>query len=235
MLKILYEDRDILVTVKPPGMDSQASRSLSPDMVSEIKKHLHGNGVPGDPYVGVVHRLDKMVGGVMVYAKNKQAAAKLSGENWREKAEKTYYAVVRKTKEAEDRADRKKPVRLKDWLMRDPAGNRMIASREEKNGYSRAELMYREIGCREEGGEIFLLLEVKLITGLQHQIRAQLALHGLPILGDSKYGGADPEKRENPALAAVRLTFPHPADGRQMSFFTPPEAAIFRLFKEITV
>ena len=235
MLKILYEDRDILAAVKPPGMDSQASRGLSPDMVSEIKKHLHQNGAQGDPYVGVVHRLDKMVGGVMVYAKNKQAAAKLSGESWREKAEKTYYAVVRETKEAEDRADGITPVYLRDWLVRDPAGNRMIASREEKSGYSRAELVYREIACREEGGEKLLLLEVKLITGLQHQIRAQLALHGLPILGDSKYGGADLTKRENPALAAVRLTFPHPADGRRMSFSVPPEAAAFRIFKEISV
>ena len=235
MLKILYEDRDILVVVKPAGMDSQASRSMAPDMVSEIKKHLHALGVPGDPYVGVVHRLDRQVGGVMVYAKNRQAAAKLSGDNWRNKAEKTYLAAVRRREDACP-LENGSYTDFTDWLRREPSANRMLAAREEKPGWTRAELSCREIGrAADASGEEIFLMEIRLHTGLQHQIRAQLALRGYPILGDSKYGGADPKRRENPALFAAKLSFCHPATGKRMTFAEMPEAEIFRRFGEISL
>ena len=97
MLKVLYEDQELLVAVKPAGMESQAARRFEPDMVSAIRNHLVMNKscTPGQaPYVGVIHRLDKPVGGIMVYAKNKKAAAALSKQVQEHKLQKTYRAVV---------------------------------------------------------------------------------------------------------------------------------------------
>ena len=95
MVEILYEDKDIIVVKKPAGMEAQSSSSFAPDMVSEIKKHIH-NSYPmkGEPYVGVIHRLDKPVGGIMVYAKNKKAAASLSRQVQDGSVRKIYLAVV---------------------------------------------------------------------------------------------------------------------------------------------
>ena len=97
MLKVLYEDDEILVVIKPAGVESQAAKRFAPDMVSEVKKHLVINKscTPGkEPYVGVIHRLDKPVRGVMVYAKNQKAAAHLSRQVQDGKLEKIYQAVV---------------------------------------------------------------------------------------------------------------------------------------------
>jgi 23S rRNA pseudouridine1911/1915/1917 synthase len=94
-LNILYEDGEILVVEKPVGIESQSARSLEPDMVSEIKKHIHTlSAKQGEPYVGVIHRLDKPVGGAMVYAKTPKAAESLSRQVSRRQMEKIYYAAV---------------------------------------------------------------------------------------------------------------------------------------------
>ena len=96
MLKVLYEDDEIIVVVKPAGVESQAAKRFAPDMVSEVKKHLVINKscTPGkEPYVGVIHRLDKPVGGIMVYAKNKKAAAALSKQVQEHKLQKNMQAL----------------------------------------------------------------------------------------------------------------------------------------------
>ena len=96
MLEILYEDKEIIVVKKPVGMESQASSSFAPDMVSEIKKYIHNLSTKsGEPYVGVIHRLDKPVGGVMVYAKTPKAAAALSTQIQAHQMRKLYKAVAR--------------------------------------------------------------------------------------------------------------------------------------------
>ncbi len=244
MIKILYEDDAILAAVKPAGLESQASRKLEPDMVSEIKNYLlrsrrrqerqaggnlstkmstNSSTQDQEPYVGVIHRLDKPVSGVMVYAKTKEAAAFLSKEVQEHRVTKIYHAVVCG-----------KPV--------DNVGNfvdRLSMDRE--NNYSRivdnsepagktAELSYRVIGENEEKG--LTLVEIHLKTGRHHQIRVQFAGHGLPLWGDTKYN-PDALKRgeKGPlALAAVSLSFVHPVTKEPMTVSMRPQGGAFRLF-----
>ena len=239
MLDVLYEDKDVLVVVKPAGIESQTSRRLEPDMVSEIKNYLHrkaqeakklstglspkASTVTVEPYVGVIHRLDKPVRGVMVYAKNQKAAAHLSRQVQDGKLEKIYQAVVCG-----------KPV--------DNVGNfvdKLSMNRE--NNYSRivdnsdpegktAELSYRVIGENKEKG--LTLVEIHLKTGRHHQIRVQFAGHGLPLWGDAKYNPAvSMEGGKGPlALAAVSLSFTHPVTKEPVTFSMKPQGGAFRLF-----
>lgn len=244
MIKILYEDDAVLAAVKPAGLESQASRKLEPDMVSEIKNYLirskrrqerqaggnlstkmstNSSTQDQEPYVGVIHRLDKPVSGVMVYAKTKEAAAFLSKEVQEHRVTKIYHAVLCG-----------KPV--------DNVGNfvdRLSMDRE--NNYSRivdnsapegktAELSYRVIGENEEKG--LTLVEIRLKTGRHHQIRVQFAGHGLPLWGDTKYN-PDALKRgeKGPlALAAVSLSFVHPVTKEPMTVSMRPQGGAFRLF-----
>lgn len=239
MLDVLYEDKDVLVVVKPAGIESQTSRRLEPDMVSEIKNYLHrkaqeakklstglspkASTVTVEPYVGVIHRLDKPVRGVMVYAKNQKAAAHLSRQVQDGKLEKIYQAVVCG-----------KPV--------DNVGNfvdKLSMNRE--NNYSRivdnsdpegktAELSYRVIGENKEKG--LTLVEIHLKTGRHHQIRVQFTGHGLPLWGDAKYNPAvSMEGGKGPlALAAVSLSFTHPVTKEPVTFSMKPQGGAFRLF-----
>lgn len=226
MVQVLYADKDILVAVKPAGVESQAAKRFAPDMVSEIRKYLviHKLCTPGkEPYVGVIHRLDKPVSGVMVYAKTKEAAAFLSKEVQAHRVTKIYHAVICG-----------KPV--------DNVGNfvdKLSMNRE--NNYSRivdnsdpegktAELSYRVIGENKEKG--LTLVEIHLKTGRHHQIRVQFAGHGLPLWGDAKYNPAvSMEGGKGPlALAAVSLSFTHPVTKEPVTFSMKPQGGAFRLF-----
>lgn len=244
MIKILYEDDVILAAVKPAGLESQASRKLEPDMVSEIKNYLlrsrrrqerqaggnlstkistNSSTQDQEPYVGVIHRLDKPVSGVMVYAKTKEAAAFLSKEVQEHRVTKIYHAVICG-----------KPV--------DNVGNFVDRlSMDRKNNYSRivdnsdpegktAELSYRVIGENEEKG--LTLVEIRLKTGRHHQIRVQFAGHGLPLWGDTKYNPDALKKGEKGplALAAVSLSFAHPVTKESMTVSMKPQGGAFRLF-----
>ncbi len=233
MLEVLYEDKEIIVVKKPVGMESQSSASFEPDMVSEIKKHIH-NLCPekGEPYVGVIHRLDKPVGGVMVYGKTKKAAAALSDQIRAGKIRKMYMAVVcgRTVDNVEN---------FVDYLLRDTRKNVSRIVEKGITGAKRAELRYRVVDKREEP-EPLSLVEIELFTGRHHQIRVQFAGHGLPLWGDNRYNPSWTDKgpkgpgriRESVALAACRLVFYHPVSGKSMEFFTEPEGAGFELFQK---
>ncbi|MCI9148156.1 MAG: RluA family pseudouridine synthase [Hungatella sp.] len=226
MLELLYEDKDVIVVKKPVGMESQAAGGFAPDMVSEIKKHIH-NLYPGseEPYVGVIHRLDKPVGGVMVYAKTKKAAAVLSEQVRSHKMRKVYKAVVcgRIVDNVEN---------FVDYLLKDSRSN--VSKIVEKGimGAKRAELRYR-VAARQEGEVPLTLVEVELSTGRHHQIRVQFAGRGLPLWGDNRYNPMFSEKgrnRESVALWAWKLGFAHPVTGKAMVFEAEPEGEIFRQF-----
>lgn len=265
MLNILYEDGDIIVSEKPAGMESQSSRRFEPDMVSEIKNHIRIStqlstkpSTPGrEPYVGVIHRLDKPVGGIMVYAKTQKAAAALSRQVQDGRMKKTYWAVVCG-----------KPVDIVgsyvDFLWRDGKTNYSRVVDKSVKDSKRAELRYRVLADLPEtpreaaerlgeiGGEekVLSLVEVELLTGRHHQIRVQFASHGTPLWGDVKYnpvwcssgvGGADRRSgipragsaaERGLALCSVGLAFVHPVTGKRMEFFMKPKGSIFRRFEE---
>lgn len=239
MLKILYEDAYIMVVWKPVGLEAQSSRGFGADMVSEIKRHIHKlSPSAGEPYVGVIHRLDKPVSGVMVYAKEKRAAAALSKQVADGKMQKKYLAVL--CGEAVNSADN-----FVDYLWKDEKNNLSKIVDKGITGAKRAELTVRpwEVLADEHDG-LLTLAEIELKTGRHHQIRVQMAGHGLPLWGDNKYnpifnGSAESESstqrshsrtRVHVALAAWHLTFTHPMTGETMTFEQLPDAPIFCRF-----
>lgn len=258
MLCILYEDEHIIVVWKPIGIESQSSRGFGADMVSEIRKHIHNLSTKnstktGEPYVGVIHRLDKPVSGVMVYAKDKKSAAALSKQAADGKMKKHYLAVLCG-----------KPVDIVenyvDYLLKDGKLNTSRIVDMGITGAKRAELVCRALEAKDvEPYGTLTLAEIELMTGRHHQIRVQMAGHHLPIWGDNRYnprfGGtieSIPERipecipehisertsehaseRADVALAAYRLAFTHPVTGQNMEFARYPEGRVFRNFKMI--
>ncbi|MBQ1190458.1 MAG: RluA family pseudouridine synthase [Lachnospiraceae bacterium] len=226
MLKVLYEDQEIIVVVKPAGVESQAAKKFAPDMLSEIKKHMVINKLctPGkEPYVAVIHRLDKPVSGVMVYAKTKKAAAALSEQVQNRKMDKYYEAVVCG-----------KPVNnvdnFVDYLKKSVDGNYSQIVDKGENESKRAELSYELLKTVEtENGELSHV-RIHLLTGRHHQIRVQFSGHDLPLYGDGRYNPMFVGKREPLALCAVSLAFDHPTTGKRMEFSMKPSGGAFRLF-----
>ena len=226
MLKVLYEDKDIIVVVKPAGVESQAAKKFAPDMLSEIRKHMVINKLctPGkEPYVAVIHRLDKPVSGVMVYAKTKKAAAALSEQVQNRKMDKFYEAVVCG-----------KPVNnvdnFVDYLKKSVDGNYSQIVDKGENESKRAELSYELLKTVEtENGELSHV-RIHLLTGRHHQIRVQFSGHDLPLYGDGRYNPMFVGKREPLALCAVSLAFDHPTTGKRMEFSMKPSGGAFRLF-----
>lgn len=206
-LSILYEDEAILVCTKPAGVAVQTKQLGQPDMESLLKNYRVSRGEP--PYIGVVHRLDQPVEGVMVFAKTKEAAASLSRQIAAKRADKFYYAMVEGT------PPQKKGV-LVDELLRDARTNTSAVVARGTQGAKRAELAYE---VSETGGGR-AILKIRLETGRHHQIRVQLSHAGMPIVGDRKYNF-----RENIypsgiqlALCSYHLGFRHPVTHRKMEF-----------------
>lgn len=235
MLQVLYEDRDILVTVKPAGYESQAAKGFARDMVSEVRKHLVINkrSTPGkEPYVGVIHRLDKPVSGIMVYGLTKEAAAGLSDQIRQGEFRKTYQAVICG-----------KPGKIVDnyvdYLKKSVDGNMSKVVEMGITGAKRAELSYECVKTIETEEGVFSLLTIHLKTGRHHQIRVQMAAHGLPLYGDRRYfpSGEAGDKGRNivgsgagPALCASALSFTHPSTKKKLSFSITPSGGIFEKF-----
>jgi 23S rRNA pseudouridine1911/1915/1917 synthase len=230
MLDILYEDDYILVCVKPVGIESQSSRSFEPDMVSQIKNYLSGIYTCGKPpYVGVIHRLDKPVGGIMVYAKNPFAAVELSKELQAHKIRKKYYAVLCG-----------KPVdnvgKLVDYLWKDGKTNTSKVVTASHEGAKRAELNYRLIAVKQED-QLLSLVEVELITGRHHQIRVQFSHLGFPLWGDNRYRPeviqGNHHGRDTIGLYAYELKFQHPKTKKELLFQKNPTEGVFQRFSDI--
>lgn len=195
-LQILYEDKNLIVVIKPAGVSSQESHDFNPDMPSLIAKHT---GV--QPYV--VHRLDQMTSGVMVYALDKATAAVLKPES------KIYQAVL-------EGIPKEKKGSYSDYLVQDPKENVTRVCDAKTKGAKDAKLNYKVIENKFINGRQRSKVEVELITGRHHQIRAQFGSRGTPIVGDKKYG----YKGENEplALAAVSLSFIHPKTKKTMTY-----------------
>ena len=238
-LNILYEDRDIIVVVKPVGVDSQSSQGLSPDMVSMIKNHLSDGS--SEPYVGVVHRLDRPTSGIMVFAKTKEAAAALSKQIQEGSMDKTYLAAICGQLKGDS-------GRLEDYLAQDDKTNlsRVVTSKDK--GAKKAVLEYQVLKKKYIEGERISLVRVHLLTGRHHQIRVQMAHAGTPLIGDHKYNPIfnrvdDKGKNIRPdgffgkdmctslALCSSTLTFTHPKSRKKMHYSIEPEGELWSIFK----
>ncbi len=245
-LKILYEDADIIVCIKPAGIASQGSKGFQQDMTDLLKLHIQRTaGVKGEPYLGVVHRLDQPVGGIMVYAKNAGSAAFLCAQAASDEMEKRYYAVLEKCPPEPEGT-------LRDYLLRDGRTNMSAVvpeARKKEKDVKLAELSYRVIGeardeitateqisqvtdGAEEGAQTEAgaryLVEISLKTGRHHQIRVQFSHAGCPLYGDRKYN-PDTDGREL-ALFSHYLEFTHPNTKKRMQFDEKPERGIFAEF-----
>lgn len=224
-MNILYEDKDILVVEKPAGIPVETSRIGTKDMVSFLRNHLaETSPKPGGvPYLGMIHRLDQPVQGVMVFAKNQKAAAALSKEIAQNEMKKTYLAVVEgKAKEQEA---------LTDYLLKDGRTNTSRKVSKGTKGAREARLSYECLKTLEDpalAASPLSLIRIHLFTGRHHQIRVQMAGAGLPLYGDQKYNPAS--KGSTLALCAFELTFCHPATGKSMTFSCEPSGDVFGRF-----
>lgn len=218
-IDILYEDGQLLVCRKPAGVPVQSGKVGQKDMVSILRNYR--NGKEGDTYIGLVHRLDQPVQGVMVFAKTKMAAAGLSRQITDGRMKKQYLAVT-------CGKPMKKQGALVDYLLKDGRTNTSSIVPEGTKGAKRAELRYRIIA--ETPG--YALAEIDLLTGRHHQIRVQMAGAGMPLAGDRKYNLSNAGQTEKyVALAAHRLSFEHPVLKKEICFEGKPEGAIFKKFE----
>ena len=217
MINIIYEDNHLLVVEKPINVPVQADKSGDEDLLTMLKKYLKEKyDKPGDVYLGLVHRLDRPVGGVMVFAKTSKAASRLSKQVQKHEFKKIYMAVI-EGKVSDSGI-------FKDKLKKDEKTNITKVSEDGKE----AELSYNLIGFVNN----LSLVRISLKTGRSHQIRVQFASRKIPLYGDQKY---NPNAvKDQIALFASKLEFKHPVTKEVMSFELPlPERYPFTLFKSI--
>ena len=231
---IVFEDEHIIVAYKPAGIATQTARLGQQDMVSELKNYLARkpeNKGKGEPYLGLVHRLDQPVCGILVFARTPKAAAALSRQIADKSMQKYYYAVI-------FGRPKQNAGSLEDYLYKDGKTNLSLIVRESFPEAKRAQLSYKKIKTLmvlEKQQEVSLM-EIELITGRHHQIRAQMAHAGMPLLVDGKYGSEKSKELSREigckytALCAYKLTFTHPVTGKKMLFERQPEGEIFLPF-----
>lgn len=260
--RILHEDKYVIVAYKPAGLAVQTARVGQSDMASELKNHLRRSGDKdrtsagrGEPYLGIIHRLDQPVEGILVFGKTKAAAASLTGQLRIQGGEgsfsKQYYAVLcgipareagrltdclyKQTVKEGERTDYKAIVIQPDSENQGCSGDRQkphAAAREAKGGL--AVLEYRIL--QTDGEQGLALADIRIHTGRFHQIRAQMAHAGTPLLGDQKYGSHQTKSLarnlgiRNVALCAYSLGFVHPVSKEEMEFRIRPENPAFSSF-----
>lgn len=205
-MKILFEDESIIVCIKERGLLSQSDSGGADSMISLLSAHCCSEVYP-------LHRLDKEVGGVMVYAKNKKSAAALSRDIAEHKFVKEYIALVHGKPESDS-------GEMRDLLFKDSRKNKSFVVKRQRKGVKEALLDYSLL---ETDGDFSAVL-VRLHTGRTHQIRVQFASRKMPLAGDKKYGAKDESK--NICLWSYRITFNHPVTGEKLSFSEPPDFKI---------
>lgn len=224
--EIIYEDQELLVVRKPAGLATQTARVGQADVVSELKNYLR------NPYLGVVHRLDQPVEGLLVFAKTKKAAAALSRQLGEGTLNKRYYAVICGKPEREC-------GELVDYLYKDiqKTGLAVVIEESELPRYPEAKkavLQYRLLQYAQEPE--LSMMEIHIDTGRFHQIRAQMSHAGMALAGDAKYAAAAVQRKgkelgiDNVALCAYCLELQHPVKKERMCFRIKPEGKAFSFF-----
>lgn len=219
-LNIIFEDEDILVVKKDAGIPVQAGKMRMMDLQGLIKNELYRrNRKGGEPYLGLIHRLDQPVEGVMVFAKTPFAAGNLSEQVTDGRMKKHYLALLC-GKPTEDSG------KLVDYLLKDGRTNTSSVVTEYTKDAKRAELNYQVLKRNDET----TLAEVELITGRHHQIRVQMANAGWPLYGDTKYNPQFQETAEyvQTALCAYKLSFVHPKSKKVMEFCIEPDNSLLK-------
>ncbi len=217
-LRILFEDKYLIAVVKPYGVLSQGNENTK-SLCPELCDYLKAKGEKGEIFV--IHRLDKTTGGVMVFAKTKEAAAKMSALIQNGKFHKVYYAVV------EGKLSRKTGA-LSDLLYHDKGKNKTYVVKRERKGVKEAKLCYVSHTEAEYNGCDVTKVEVLLLTGRTHQIRVQFASRKHPLVGDRKYGSTISSKQI--ALWSHEINFQHPMTNEFVKITAEPENEVFDVF-----
>jgi len=213
-MEVLYEDNHIIVVNKVPGEIVQGDKTGDEPLSAVVAAWLKNKyAKPGNVFVGVAHRLDRPVGGVVVFAKTSKALARLNAMFRNGDVHKRYWAITRGVPPAAE-------GELTHYIVSDGRNNKSYASLQPRQDAKEARLRYRLIA----EGERYRLLEIELLTGRKHQIRVQLSAIGCPIRGDLKYG----DRRSNPdgsiSLLAREIYFVHPVSGKDIRVVAPVPA-----------
>lgn len=220
-MEIIYEDNHIIIINKAPGEIVQGDKTGDEPLSESVKRYLKETYCkPGNVFCGVVHRLDRPVAGLVVFAKTSKALARLNDMFRNGQVHKTYWAIVRNRPEHAE-------GELKHYITTTERNNKSYASLTPKAGAKEARLRYRLLASSER----YHLIEVELLTGRKHQIRVQLSSIGCPIKGDLKYG----DKRSNPdgsiSLLARHIEFVHPVSKEKISLDAPlPDENLWQAF-----
>lgn len=212
MCDVIFEDNQILVAVKPQNIPTQADNSGDTDFLNMLKDYLVKKyNKPGQAYLGLVHRLDRPTGGVMVFAKTSKSADRLCAQIKTDEFEKTYFTVVSGT-------PRLRQNRLVNYLKKDEKNNKVKICTQYEDGAKEAILDYQVLETVNDKS----LVKVQLQTGRSHQIRVQMANIGCPVVNDVKYGNSS--QRGNLALWATVLKFTHPVTKQRLTYKVIPPA-----------
>ena len=219
-LKILYEDNHIIVVVKPAGIPVQQDKTSDLDMLTIIKAYLKEKyNKPGNVYLGLVHRLDRMVGGVMVFAKTSKAASRISEYIRQKNVKKRYLAIVNGKMDVTGDV-----VELKDYLVKNERLNMSRVVDKSVKGSKESILEYKVIKNFKYNNKEYSLVDIDLHTGRHHQIRVQFANISHPLYGYIKYGNKINKVGQNLALFSYYLSFFHPTKDEYLEFkFLPSQ------------
>lgn len=224
-MEIIFEDNHILVAAKPQNVPSQQDESNDKDMLTMCKEYIkESKNKPGNVYVGLVHRLDRPTGGVMIFAKTSKAAARLSESIKSGEFDKKYFAILVGT-------PKEKQGTLTHYLLKDEKANTVSIVPMATEGAKKAVLDYKIV----ESLGNFSLAQIKLHTGRAHQIRVQMNSLGTPVFGDTRYGGEKMPKGYKLALWAYELRLKHPITKDTMVFrcYPPIDTKPWSLFEPI--
>lgn len=223
MVKVLYEDNHLLVVQKPVNILSQGDDTNDKDMVNLLKNYVKEKyNKPGNVFIGLVHRLDRPVGGVMVFAKTSKAASRLSEQVRNKSFKKTYRAVIHGTMN-------KKEDTLKDYLYKNKKTNMVSVVSKNYKDAKNAELDYKTLQSKDN----FSLVQIDLKTGRPHQIRVQFSSRKHPLFGDQRYGQSVNKVGQQIALWSYKIEITHPTTKEKMEFICePPKEHPWNLFNK---
>jgi len=233
-MEVVYEDNHIIIVNKQSGEIVQGDKTGDTPLSDIVKDYIKEKyAKPGAVFLGVVHRLDRPVSGLVVFARTSKALTRLNKMFAEGEVHKTYWAIVKRSEKimvnSEKLSDDGEWQVLENWLVRNEKQNKSYAYTTEKPNAKKAILKYRVISQSDN----YTLLEVNLMTGRHHQIRCQLAAAGYPIKGDLKYGAPRSNPDGSISLMARRIEFIHPVSKEQIIVEAPlPDDKLWQSFKK---